>query len=148
MTRAGSRFEQRLGALACFAGLDRRELVVVAGLVDEIEVPPGRPFGGHPSREVLIVEHGAAIEDGVAAGLLGPSAVVGPNGATALNRVRLLVIGRRAVPALLDLAPRLAQALRGGHEPTSRPPQPLRAGAVLPPSRPRVTEFPGRKEPS
>jgi hypothetical protein len=146
MTRSASRFEQRLGELACFAGLNHRELMVVAGLVDEIEVPPGRPFGGHPSREVLIVEHGAAIEGGVA--FLGPSAVVGPSGATALNRVRLLVIGRRALPALLDLAPRLAQALRGGSEPTSRPPQPRRAGPVVAPSRPRVTELPGPREPS
>ena len=49
MTRAASRFLERLGELTCFARLNQRELMVVAGLVDEIEVPPGRPFGGHPA---------------------------------------------------------------------------------------------------
>jgi hypothetical protein len=112
MSRVTRRFEQRLGALSYFHGLRHRELATVARLVDPIEVRPGQRFGDYPCHEVTIVESGAAVEGGGPT-LLGPGAVVGPTGATALDRVRLLVIGRGALPALLDLAPSLRMALSG-----------------------------------
>jgi hypothetical protein len=111
MNRRTSRTEKRLGALTWFDGLKHLELARVASLVDEVAVPPGRSFGGYHGREVVIVELGTAVERGAASALLGPGAVVGPTGAIALSEVRLLVVSRRALPALLDLAPSLRDAL-------------------------------------
>lgn len=147
MTAAASRFERRLGALPCFAGLRHRDLAVVAGLVDEIDVAAGRRFGGRPGQEVMIIKEGAAIEVGAVPVLLGPGAVVGPNGAGALTGVRLLVIGRRALPTLLERAPRLAQALRERSEFTGLPLRAHRTAVVATPSRPRAAK-PAAREPS
>lgn len=137
MTRAANGFLRRLGTNACFAGLTRRDLAIVAGLVDPIEVPSGGRFGGQPGREVMIIEAGTAVEGDYASALLGPNALVGPSGATALTRVRLLVIDRRALAALLDVVPLLAEGLRDGYPPVSPPPRPRPVGEIASPARAR-----------
>jgi hypothetical protein len=143
MTRSASRFARRLGTLDCFGELKRHELAAIASLVDVIEMAPAHAFGGLPRREIMIIEGGVAVETGSTSAILRRGAVVGPNGATALDRVRLIVIDRRALPALLDLAPHLSRLLHDVQAPVRPRRAPHRSARVGSPSRPHVTESAG-----
>lgn len=89
-----TRYEKFLSTVPCFGGLHRRELRIVAGLVDVVVVPAGGQLS--PAKGEVIVA------------VLGQK-VTNPDGSMlAVTPLRLLVFGRRELLSLFEALPDLA----------------------------------------
>lgn len=110
---------ERLRAIELFAPCSRKELVQVAGLVDEIDAPAGHVFmrEGTPGSECYIIAEGRATVTVVrkAVAELGPGCFFGeiallgrrPRTATvtAATPMRVFVIGKRDFSSLIARIP-------------------------------------------
>ena len=75
---------ERLGQVALFKGLSRRELEQLAEIVDEVDVKAGRKLAteGEPAHVAYVIVSGTAAitVDGQQVGMVGPGEMVGEMG--------------------------------------------------------------------
>ena len=121
-------FLEELAGVPLFAGLWRRDLQRVAVAVDVVELDAGAEIvrQGEAGHDLYVVISGSAtaVEDGRPAAMLGPGDSFGevavfagarqPATVVAADRLRLAVLGRRAVLGLVHVVPQLAPHLLRG----------------------------------
>jgi CRP-like cAMP-binding protein len=119
--------DEQLGKVPLFAGLDKKHLKQISGLMTQIDVAAGKDLtreGAHGSEFVIILEGEAEVKvDGKVVATRGPGDYFGeialianrPRTATvtAITPMRIEVIGRREFQTLLNENPGIATELLG-----------------------------------
>ncbi len=116
------RYLDSLASEPLLDGLPRHLIPVIGRAVDIVHLVPGASLRCAPTQETFVVTQGLALchdPDGHSVALVGPGGVVGPAGAdgsaiqriSALTEVSCFVIAKRDLPALLEIAPRIADAI-------------------------------------
>lgn len=123
--RRGSGKREALAKVPLFKTCNKRELGLIASLVDEIEAPEGKVLTrqGDPGRECFVITEGKAKATmrGRRRTVLGPGSCFGemalldqgPRTATvtAETDMRLLVLGSREFSTLIDRVPTVARRI-------------------------------------